>query len=130
MRDPRYVLARAVLLDALDALGDQDDSVDLSAHLVQPLGLFEVRAIQIGVVLQLARSLDAVVERLAVTLRRVGLSVPPARLQQIPPLARQGHHRVVPIDADGLDEPGLPKMPQFAVARVERLVERVAQVAG
>ena len=27
MRDPRYVLARAVLLDALEALGDQRDAV-------------------------------------------------------------------------------------------------------
>lgn len=80
------------------------------------------------VVLQLTRTLDAVVERLSVALRPVAL--PPAGLEQIPALARQGDHSVVSVEADGLDEPGIPQMPPLAVARVERLVERVAQVAG
>ena len=47
----------------------QDDAVDVRALLVQALGFFEVGAVDLGVVLQLARLLDAVVERLSI--RRV-----------------------------------------------------------
>ena len=47
----------------------QDDAVDVRALVAQPLGFLEIGAIDLGVVLQLPRLLDAVVERLAV--RRV-----------------------------------------------------------
>ncbi len=38
--------------------------------------------------------------------------------------------RRVTVEADGLDEASLAQAPQLAVARVERLVEGVAQVVG
>jgi hypothetical protein len=47
----------------------EDDAVDMRASVAQPLGFVHVGAIKVSVVLQLARSLNAVVKRLSI--RRV-----------------------------------------------------------
>ena len=39
--------------------------MDVGVHVVQAFGSFEVRTVDLGVVLQLSRLLDAVVERLS-----------------------------------------------------------------
>jgi hypothetical protein len=56
----------------------QDDAVNVRAVVAQPLGFFEIGAIDLGVVLQLPGLLDALVKRLVV--RRVGVT--PAGFEQ------------------------------------------------
>ena len=63
------------------------------AHVVQAFGFFEVRAIDLGVVLQLTRLLDAVVERLTVV-RRLGSLVARPGFEQVPSFLGQ-HDRDV-----------------------------------
>jgi hypothetical protein len=79
----------------------QDDAVDVCVHGVQAFGFFEVRAVDLGVVLQLSRLLDAVVERLSLG----PVSVPSARFEQIATLLGQRNGSRVAVKADGLDEP-------------------------
>ena len=94
---------------------------------VQAFGFFEVRAIDLGVVLQLARLLDAVVERLTVgrspASRRRDSSRSRPSLVSVTTVVSRSRRTVC-------DEPRVAEMPEFAVARVQRLVERVAEVVG
>ncbi len=92
--------------------------------LVQPLGFLEVGPVDLGVVLQLARALDAVRERLTVW----RILVAAVRFEQVTSFLRQRDDGGVAVDPDGLDEAGLAEVPQIAVTRVEGLVEGVAQV--
>lgn len=118
------------LLQELLELGLQlvleHDSVDLRTGLVQALGLFEVGAVDGGVVLQLARSLDAVVEGLAVAC----LPVAPVAFEKLAPGLGQRDPGGVAVDADGLHQAGFPEVPELAVAWVEWLAVGIAQVAG
>jgi hypothetical protein len=104
----------------------QHDAVDVRAFVAQPFGLLEVRAIELRVVLQLPRSLDAVVE----LLRVARVSTQPACFEQVAALVGQRDDGRITIEADGVHEAGIAQMPQFAVARVERTVEGVAEVVG
>lgn len=104
----------------------KDDAMDLRASLMQPLGLFEVGTVDRGVVLQLAWSLDAVVECLSV--RRVLITA--MAFEQFATFLRQRDCGRVAVEAGGLDQAGLAQAPQLAVTRVEGLAEGVAQVAG
>ena len=83
----RFALLQELLVLRLQ-LVLEDDPLSVGAHLVQALGLFEVGAVHLGVVLQLARSLDALVERLSV--RRILVETP--RLQQVAPVLGQSDH--------------------------------------
>ena len=125
------VVAIAIaLLQELLVLGFQlvleDDAVDVGAHLVQAFSLFEVGAVDFGVVLQFAGSLDAFVERLALS----GVVLLAASVEQVVPFLRQRHDGPVSVEPDRVNESRLPQMPQLATTRVERLVEGIAQVVG
>ena len=85
----------------------QDDAMDVRALVAQPLGLLEIRPVDFGIVLQLPRLLDAVVERLAV--RRVGVT--PAGFEQVTTLLGQRHSGRVPVKSNGLNEPRVAEMP-------------------
>jgi hypothetical protein len=91
---------------------------------MQMLGLLEVRAVQLGVVLQLARTLHAERERLAVW----RILVATVRLEQVTAFLGQRDHGGVAVDPVSLYEAFLAKVPQIPVSRIEGLVERVAQV--
>ena len=104
----------------------EDDAVDVRALFVKALGLLEICPIELRIVLQLARPLNAVME----VLPFAGIVGRPSRFEKVAAFLRQRDHRRVAIDADGLHQAGLAQMPQLAVTRVERLVEGVAQVVG
>ena len=77
------------------------------------------------IVLQLAWLLDAVVECLA--FRRVGVSL--AGLEEVAPLLGQRDRGGIAAESNGLNESSVAEMPQLAMARVEGLIELVAEVA-
>ena len=89
------------------------------ALVAQPLGFFEIGAIDLGVVLQLPGLLDAVVKRLAV--RQVGVT--PAGFEQVATLFGQRDGGRVAIEPNGLNESRVAEVPQLAVARVEGLID-------
>ena len=84
---------------------------------MQPLGFFEVGAVDLGVVLQLPRLLDAVVERL--TIGRVLVAT--TGFEQVTSFLGQRDGGRVAVEADRFDEPRIAQMPQIAMARVQGL---------
>lgn len=68
----------------------------------------------------------SVVERLAVR----PLAVAPTGFEQVASLLRQRDGGCVAVESNNLDEPGLTKMPQLAIARVQRPLVGVAKVVG
>jgi hypothetical protein len=52
------------------------------------------------------------------------------RFEEVAAFLRQRNYGRVSIDAYGLNEAGLPQVPQLAVTRVERLVEGVPKIVG
>ena len=79
----------------------EDGAMHVRAFVSQPLGLFQIGARNLGVVLQLPRLLNAMVKRLA--FRRV--IVQASRLEQVAALFGQRDDCRVTIEADSLDGP-------------------------
>ena len=102
----------------------QKDAVNVRAFVAQTLGLLQVRSIDLGVVRQLARLVDAMVEGLAF----VWIHVPAPGLEQVPPFLGERDGTRVAIERNGVDESRLPEMPQLTMAWVEGLIELVAEV--
>ena len=74
--------------------------MDVGVHLVEALGFFEVGAVDLGIVLQLARLLDAVVERLSI--RRVLVAT--TRFEQVASFLGQRDCGCVTVETDRLHE--------------------------
>ena len=78
----------------------QEDAVDVCTLFAQVLGLLQIGSVDLGVVRQLPRLVNAVVEGL--TIRCVGIVTP--RLEQVSPLLRQGDDGRVAVELNGVNE--------------------------
>jgi len=81
----------------------EDDASDLDVAVLvsKPGFLFAVGGVQGGIVVELARAVDACVERLGLAL----VAVAPIGLEQVAPLVRENDPTVVFAERDGPDQP-------------------------
>ena len=115
------MLLQELLVGALQ-LGVEHDAADDGAVLAEALGLPFVRLVDLGVVEQLARALEAGVELL--------LAPVAVAFEDVATSLREHHQSTAIANGDGPDQVLLLQMSEVAAAWVEWLALAVAQVFG
>jgi hypothetical protein len=125
VRSVAVVVLQELLVFALEIVFEHD-AVNVGAVVSKALGFVHVGAIELGIVLQFARLLNAIVKRLPIG--RVLAQSP--RFEQVAAFLRQRHDSCIAVEAGRVHQTGLPQMPQLAVPRIKRAVEGVSEIVG
>ncbi|OFW08217.1 MAG: hypothetical protein A3H96_23680 [Acidobacteria bacterium RIFCSPLOWO2_02_FULL_67_36] len=116
--EPSLVLALELVIEP--------HALDLEAARLEPRGLALVGAVDLGVVFELALTLEACVERLPMAAPAAAV-----RFEQVPATLGQ-HDRMFAMSGDArcLDQPLFAEVSEVALTRIQRPIRVVAQVAS
>jgi hypothetical protein len=103
----------------------QNDAADVGALFAEPLLFSQVRAIELGIMRQLARPIHAPVKGLFPCI----VPVAAVRLQQVMTAFGQRHGSLAAVDRDEPHQTLVPEVAEIAASRVGGLVARVAEIA-